>query len=657
MFKARPMSRLLIAASKEQLEPVIRELYRRQIFHIEDFVEQKEEGYEGFRIGMPLPGAGTVSSEVLRVRSVVSSAGIDRAGVEPTARISVSTLRSRIDRDLPGIETEIQNLNANKMKLETTLREYGQKIRDLQPFVAVPLPMELYRGYERFFVFAGHILADVMLSVPHEKYFTDTVPGNFLVAVVPLETKDEVERTLLEARFQAVAVPEETGYPADRIAWYTAEITRLEAEITGLADRLAAQKEANSAFLVACDELLTAEVEQTEVPLRFATTDEAFVAEGWVLSEDIPGLTEALRKATDGKVFISELEIDYDRDTVPVEYDNPSFSRPTEILMDAYSRPRYRELDPTLMVSIVFPIFFGLILGDVAYGLILLVMSIGLRKFLKGDAAGRLLDTLRNASISSIFFGILYSEFIGFALPWPPIIFSRHLNIGGHGGGHGPQVAELMIMSVWIGILHISLGRILGMANARRLYHGSHATKVLIANAGWLATMWGLLFMIWSIFPLPIMPDLTALPVIAAGLNVAAVIGAVFVVAGVIAIAQENALEVVELPTILSHLLSYARIVAVGLSSVAIAMVVNFISIGMLIEPQIEHLTPLGVVIIIAGLVLFLLGHVLNTALGLLGGGLHSIRLHYVEFFTKFYKGGGLKYHPFGMKRRFTEDS
>ncbi len=95
---------------------------------------------------------------------------------------------------------------------------------------------------------------------------------------------------------------------------------------------------------------------------------------------------------------------------------------------------------------------------------------------------------------------------------------------------------------------------------------------------------------------------------------------------------------------------------AVGLSSVAIAMVVNYIAIGMMIEPQLEAITPVGVILIIVGILVFLLGHTLNTALGLLGGGLHSIRLHYVEFFTKFYKGGGKKYNPFGMKSKFTEE-
>jgi V/A-type H+-transporting ATPase subunit I len=389
--------------------------------------------------------------------------------------------------------------------------------------------------------------------------------------------------------------------------------------------------------------------------LRFATTEETFITEGWVPEDRAERVRDALEKATDGKIYIEDLEIDDDT-AVPVEYENPSFARPSQLLMDLYGRPRYSELDPTLLLAIVFPIFFGMILGDVGYGAVLLALSLGLRKFLKGEGGRNLLKVLGVSSISSIIFGVLYSEFFGFSLPWAPVIFSRHLNIGGAASGHGPQVVELMIVAIWIGILHITLGRLIGVRNARSLYHGKHATKAMISNLGWLGVMWGILLLIWAFFPIPLMPDLTGLPVVAMGFNVSAVAGIVLLVAGVIGIAQENPLEIVELPTIVSHVLSYARLTAVGLSSVAIAMVVNYIAIGMMIEPQLAAITPVGVVLIIVGILVFLLGHVLNTALGLLGGGLHSIRLHYVEFFTKFYKGGGKKYNPFGMKPKFTEE-
>ena len=655
MLKPKQMSRLLIAASRDQMAPVIAELYRHNLFHIEDYVDAGAEGYEGFKIGSPLPGASEKSTDLIKIRAMTNAVSLSADDVDAGPSCSMDELQTRIERELPLLEQEVEELSVRRSKLDTRVKELEQKIAEITPFLSVPADLNLYHGYKRFTAIAGYLSRDVIINVPHEMHVSKREGKNFIVMVYPTERRSEVERPLQEAGFQSVPIPNESGSAKGRIEFYTGEITALKNESLELGTQLENVKQKHASFLVACEELLRAEVDQTEAPLRFATTKQTFVAEGWVPTDKVTDVTNSLIHAAEGKIFVTVVPMDPEHDSVPVEYNNPNFAKPTQVLMDVYSRPGYTEVDPTLMISIVFPLFFGLILGDVGYGLILLIMAFGLRKFLKGEEGRMLLDVLRNASISTIFFGIIFSEFLGFAIPgWKPVLYSRHL-MSEH-GGHGPNIPELMVLSIWIGIAHLTLGRVLGMYNHATQDHGHHRTLAVMANFGWLAVMWGILIAIWSTAAVPLMPDLTGLPAAVSLLNVGHIIGLVLLLAGIIFIARESVLEVIELPTIVSHVLSYARIVAVGLSSVAIAMVVNFMSITMFIEPQLENLSVVGVFIILAGIVVFVLGHALNTALGILGGGLHSIRLHYVEFFTKFYKGGGKKYIPFGMKRRFTEE-
>jgi V/A-type H+-transporting ATPase subunit I len=656
MLKPEQMSRLLIVASKDQMTPVITELYRHNLFHIEDFVESGAKGYEGFKIGTPLSGATEASGDLVKIRAIQNTFSIRSDDFEVKERQKQSGLQGQIERELPAIEQEVEGLTVKRSKLETKIKEYEQKVAELTPFIGIPGDLDLYRGYSRLNVFAGYVTKEVSLSVPNEIFLKKGKAGNFIIVVAPVEHRNVVEGALQESGYQAVTIPDESGDPQERISFYSSQIALFRKEIEEVNQNLDAIKVKHASFLVACEEILKVQVAQTEAPLRFATTSETFVAEGWVPTMSVETMSQALVKSTGGKIFVTVVPTDLEHDSVPVEYHNPSFAKPSQMLMDVYSRPKYTELDPTLTLSIVFPLFFGLILGDVGYGLILLALCLGLRKVLKGEEGTQLLVVLRNASISSIFFGLLYGEFLGFPLPWNPIMFSRHLKIGAHTTGHGPQIPELMILAIWIGLLHITLGRVFGMINHARQDHGAHRTKAVMANFGWLLVMWGILMIIWSIIQMPYMPDFTTLPPVVMVLNVASVIGAVMLVVGVLFIARDSGLELVELPTIISHVLSYTRIVAVGLSSVAIAMVVNYIAIGMLIDPQLENITLVGVLFIIMGVAVFLVGHTLNTALGVIGGGLHSIRLHYVEYFTKFYKGGGKKYNPFGFNRRFTED-
>ncbi len=657
MLTPEQMSKVLIAGPKDALDSVIAELDSQRLFHIEDFVENDQEEYTGYKIGNPLAGAGDISKELLRLRSVTGAFSLQGEDLDPKARIRRSELAAQIEKELPRIEDEVESLLAKRSALENHQKEIEQKIEVLTPFADLRTDLSLLHGYRTLTIFAGTIGKKIDLGVPSEVYHSESKKGNFLVAAVPVEYRQEVERKLLDAQFQAVPIPDELGPAKERISVYNVQREADRKDLEEISNQINALKSQHSEFLAACDELLSIEAEKAEVPLRFATTDHAFVAEGWVPTESLEGLVNGITKASGGKAYVTQLPVEEGKDLPPMEYHNINFVKPSQFLIDVYSRPKYTELDPTLIVSIVFPIFFGLILGDVGYGALLLAMSLGLRMVIKGDDGRMLLDVLRNASIASIIFGFLFSEFLGFPIPGlHPVLPTRHLNIGGEAGGHGPAVPELMIMAIWIGIAYITLGRILGMINHARQDHGSHRVKAVLANLGWIMVMWGILLMIWSFFAMPLMPDLTGYPALVAGLSIPAIAGVVLILVGILLIARDSALEIVELPTILSHVLSFARLVGVGLSSVAIAMVVNFIAIGLIIEPQLEHLTIIGVILIIVGVFVFLLGHLFNAILGLLGGGLQSLRLNYVEFFTKFYKGGGRKYDPFGLKRRFTED-
>ncbi len=661
MLKPKQMSRLLIAASRDQMAPVIAELYRHNLFHIEEYVDAGAEGYEGFKIGSPLSGASEKSTDLIKIRAMTNAVALSADDVDAGPSCSRDELQTKIERELPLLEREVEELTVRRSKFDTRVKELEQKIAEITPFSDVPVDLNLYHGYKRFTTIAGYVSREVTLTVPCEMYFSRGKEKNFLVVVFPTEQKSDVEKALQEAGFQSVPVPDESGSPKGRIGFYQDEIASLHGEIQEISKKLEDVRAKHASFLVACEELLKAEVDQTEAPLRFATTKQTFVAEGWVPADKVAEVTNSLVHVTEGKIYVTVIPTDPEHDNVPVEYNNPDFAKPTQVLMDVYSRPRYTEVDPTLMISIVFPLFFGLIVGDVGYGLIFLAMAFGLRKFLKGEAGEQMLTVLRNASISTIIFGFVYSEFLGFAIPgWSPMLYSRHLMA--EEGGHGPNIPELMVLSIWIGIVHLTLGRVLGMYNHAQQDHGHHRTLAVMANFGWLAVMWGIILAIWSSAAIPLMPNLTGLPVlfiapgVGFGVNVGHIIGIVLLLVGIVLIARENFLEVIELPTIVSHVLSYARLVAVGLSGVAIAMVVNYMTFTMFINPALANFTLISIVMILIGVVVFLLGHTLNIALSILGGGLHSIRLHYVEFFTKFYKGGGKKYVPFGMKRRFTEE-
>ncbi|HJJ31107.1 MAG TPA: V-type ATP synthase subunit I [Methanocorpusculum sp.] len=664
MFQPKPMTHLLIAAGKDQMASVVTELYRHRVFHITDFVDQGKEGYEGVKIGTPMPNAGELSSDLIKVRSIEN---VFQTAPKTQFDVPVrpaETIRAAIKKELPKISEEVSALTAKRSNAEAKIRECEQRITELQPFATVPAELELYHGYDSITAYAGYIENDVEFEFPCEKYYTagEKKEKGFIVVFVGVENAAKAESILSDAGYIAVNLPNGTGSVQAAIDQYATALTQAKAEADDANAKVLEAKTKYADLLAACDEVLSCDVERAEAPLRFATTEEAFVIDGWVPFDDVEKLDAGLKQATGGNVYVTVDEDEINYDEVPVEYNNPGITKPGEVLLDLYARPKYRELDPTIILGIMFPILFGIIVGDVGYGLIYLIVALILRKYILrlGDIGKKIMGVLYGVSISTIIFGLIYSEFFTLSLWWHPVLFVRHLPIGAE---HAPNIMDLLILSVALGIIYISVGRIFGMINHARMDHpGSHRTKAILSNLGWNFMLWGMLLAIFSLVDLnavlananlmiwiPYIPGTAGF--------ICTIIAIVMFVAGLVFVLMENVLDIMELPSnLLSHMLSFSRIAAIGLSSVAIGMVVNYFA-GMFFGIAFDGgFSVLGIFLIIVAVLLLIVGHAVNAVLGVLDGAINSIRLHFVEFFMKFYQGGGIIYKPFGLKRKFSEE-
>lgn len=355
-------------------------------------------------------------------------------------------------------------------------------------------------------------------------------------------------------------------------------------------------------------------LEEIGVLYYAAATRFAFIIEGWVPAEVYAELCERLSKQFNKRVHVRTLDVAAsERESIPVYIKNPRLIRPFEVFLAALSPPKYGSVDPTPFVALFFPAFFGLIVADMGYGGLILVMAAYLRKRFAGKRFFRDLATVFIVSgASAIFFGFLFGEFLGDlgekAGLLHPILLNRI-----------EALKTLIVVALAIGIGHVLLGIIISIV--------SHARRRDLKETGAKAVYFTLIVSFLSL--IAVMFGLVPRAVMPWGAGVMAVSFIALVV-------LEGMLGPIEFIEALGNIVSYVRLMAVGTASVVMALVAN--RMGEMADNMV-----LGV--IIAGLI-----HCLNLLLSILSPSIQSMRLQYVEFFSKFYEGGGRLYKPFKKK-------
>ena len=589
--------------------------------------------------------------------------------------------------DLDGLLAGIDAGDARLAELRAAAGALAEEQRLLAPWQGVDAPLDLLHATKHTGLATGRVPHADLARFRSEVAAAGGVRlaggederHRYKVVVFHREDEKAVREALARSGFQSVGLPVIAATVAERRAQLEAgqralrEAARAEeARIGGLAAR--------HAELLALRDLLAGRLERLRAARLLGETRDTVSIEGWVPAQ----LVEATRAAI-GERFPLTSFAAYDpapADRVPILLANPALARPFESVVELYGLPRYGGIDPTSVLGFFFALFFGVCLTDAGYGILLAIAAGAAMAWTPAatfPGRRRLLALFFLGGIATIVVGAAAGGWFGFTVRWKlfdplqqiklffalaALLGTAHLFAGltlriVHQVRSGEVLAPLLDQGLWmtliaplLGLLGVAAGVIppslkpglafaaLASALGIVLFHGRGEPQFPREplREALLHLAWGGLALSLSLHLLGHARPWSGAAAAALALAVAALLrGRVLGALGRVGLGLYSLYGI---SGYLSDILSYSRLVALGLGSGTVAMIVNTMAAQALGLP---------VVGFAAAALIFVVGHLFNIAINLLGAFVHSCRLQYVEFFTKFYESGGRPYAPFRM--------
>lgn len=432
------------------------------------------------------------------------------------------------------------------------------------------------------------------------------------VLIYPIRLAGEVRSMLGGRDLEEVTLPESlAAVPFDELVPRLAQEESISR--AGAADaeaRLQRLADAHRPRVAALRAVVGDRIAEDHVLAEAGRSDHLTVVGGWLPAGRVEALRKRLAREVGPEVLVVERAVTGEDRGVPVALDDRPVLRAFEPLASFVALPRYGTVDPTPALAFAFPVFVGLMVGDAGYGLVLLfLLALARRRWAGSPAMDLVWPIGALAATSTIVFGLLFGEVFG--------------NVGSALLGLRPlwidrreAVVPLLAVAISLGVAQITLGLVLGVVNATRLHHRREAW-------GRVALLTGLVGVVAGLAALA-----GVAPAWVGALASAALAAALVVMTATLGLAGP-----IEMMGMVGNVLSYARLMAIGLASMMLALIAN--RMGGLTED------------VLIGLVIAIAFHVLAFVLGFFDASVQGLRLHYVEFFSKFVEPGGTRYRPF----------
>ncbi len=517
-------------------------------------------------------------------------------------------------------------------RIRNEITQANNLIAELEPWESLDLPLELVKDGSYAVMGLYTVPRDNALEL--QESLAENV-SNYYLKEVTFDNEFmyffyaglSEERAAQADVFKENAVTEVnfsqlSGSPAENIASLHKQLDDLEEERASILREIESLLE-HRPMLMACYDYIDNEYKKHDAVSNLARTENSFLLEGWVPAPVLKDLENTVDEKTETAVLTSRDP--GEKENVPVLLHNRGPAEAYEVVTKLFSTPQRREVDPTPFMAPFFFIFFGICLGDAGYGILLGLLAVYFTRQLRiGESGKQLLKLLLLGGISSIIFGILFGGYFGDLIKLPPLWFDPL-----------DQPMQMLYYCFAIGLVHIYFG--MGVQAYRNIKAGK-PLSALFDQGFWFIFLNGLILLLLPGFE-------TAAQWIAIGGGAGLVLTQGRSQSGLVLKFLSGLLSLYNITGYLSDVLSYSRLLALGLATGVIAVAIN--SMGEMVGG--------GVVGTVILSIILLGGHSFNIIISALSSYVHTSRLQYVEFFGKFFEGGGKPFKPFGKSASYVD--